>query len=225
MKKFEIPKASVSRLENGLKMFHHLFKDNKCAATLIEELFVKSLRMDPKLKDLTWKCGSHAQKADMTLPSGLTISVKSATIDKDILTMSGHRLTTNNGDFNKINASLKNNIADVMVCFLHDEKEGTYQVFYIDEDVFQYPNSARAWKPINKKVNLSHYIAAKDSTKGIAAAKLKFIEDINGLRFGWNASNGMSATVTPKMSWQIWWHIPTNLCRVGPTLRSNIRKR
>ena len=186
-------------LQSKLETYHGIFHHNKCEGNEIEEIFHDALDMDPKYAGkLEWTPNSHNPGTDITFlgnpPEDFSIkSGKFSSKKRNVLTVSGNRLTRAEGDLNDINALLKSYTSKCMICFVCDKADGfKYQIIYVDSDKFIYPDTAKAWTAeVSKKSGkISSYV--------------------------WTAPNGMKMKLTPAMSWQIWWGIPTNLCRFGP---------
>ena len=195
---FVITHTSEKALRQKLLAFHGLFTENKCSGSLIEEVFVRSLDMESSYgESIEWASGSHNSGPDIVInkPVRITLSVKSGTIQGNILLVSGHRMTTAKGDLNKINDILGSNVSDVVVCFVYSKANKSYQIVYVDATVFVYPNLASMWE-------------SKMSEK---TGKI--------VRYIWTAPNGLVAEVTPSMSWQVWWKIPMTLCRNGSLIK------
>ena len=189
---FELSDIVTKTLKSKLQAYHGLFRHNKCEAKEIEELIATALDIDPEYAGaVEWKPGSHEPGSDIIIRKK-TFSIKSGVIKKGVLVVSGNRLTRAKGDFNTINSLLKSYVSDYTICFVHDEETGTYQIIYIDASVFSYPNSAQSW-------------VAKMGKKEISA-------------YRWTPPSGLEVEIRPSMSWQVWWSIPTDLCRMGPLL-------
>jgi len=191
---FELSKITVKTLASSLTMYHGLFQHNKCEAKEMEELVAKAIDMDPQYTgSVNWRSGSHEPGSDIVVGS-TKLSIKSGSIRKDILTVSGNRLTKARGDFNVINSLLKSYVSDVVICLVYTEIDGVYKVVYVDSSVFLYPSEAKCWLPAmsKKSGSISSYT--------------------------WSPDNGLVVKVTPAMSWQVWWHIPIAICRVGPSI-------
>lgn len=195
MSLFEMSEIVIKILEQKLIMYHGLFQQNKCEAKEMEELVASALDIDPvNAGFVDWKSGSHTPGSDIIIHNNNKLSIKSGTIEKNMIVISGNRLTKAKENFNIINSLLKSYISDVMICFIYNQINGCYQIFYIDSNVFMYPDSAKSWKPIVSKKS--------------------------GLISSWCyiVSNGMLIKITPAMSWQVWWYVPLNISRMGPNI-------
>jgi len=184
----------MTSLKNSLTVYHGLFRQNKCEAKEMEELVASALDIDPMYTGkVDWKSGSHEPGSDIIIPN-TKLSIKSGSIKNEILTISGNRLTKAKGNFNTINTLLRSYVSDVMICFVYEEKDDKYQVVYVDSSVFIYPDSAKDWVGVMSKKSGS-----------ITA-------------WSWMPPNDMLVKITPSMSWQVWWHIPLKICRMGASI-------
>lgn len=201
---FELPSMAVQYLKQAIRTYHGIFQENKLTGNELEEALYNALGYDPLLHGhLRWNSGSHNSKADIWIDQGFfatekifTISVKSGTLKQkgSQVQISGHRLSAANSNMNTINLMLRDRISDIMICFVHHQKLHTYEVFYIDAPIFDYPQSGDAWKA---------FISPK---KGVVTS------------YSYTSPRGMFCEITPSQSWQIWWRIPMDLCRQGPTI-------
>jgi hypothetical protein len=191
MQLFEMSQITIKALESKLIAYHGLFKQNKCEAKEMEELVSSALDSDPIYNgSVIWKSGSHDPGSDIMI-NNIKLSIKSGSIKKDIITISGNRLTGAKGDFNVINSLLKSYTSDVMICFVYNKENSKYQVIYVDSNVFVYPDSVKSWIPIMGKKNGS-----------ISS-------------YSYNSPVDMQVKIIPAMSWQAWWYIPLRVCRIG----------
>jgi len=124
--------------------------------------------------------------------------MKSGKLNDNFISISGHRLTKANGDFDEINRILKSNVSNLVVCCNYTLSTGKkqYIIRYIDEEKFSYPITGSEWKP-------------KYSTRK---------NKIEASLYEWNSPNGIRMTITPSMSWQIWWFVSLSFFRVGPII-------
>lgn len=191
MQLFEMSPITTTSLKTSLTVYHGLFRQNKCEAKEMEELVASALKIDPIYTDkVEWKSGSHEPGSDIIIPN-IKLSIKSGTIKDETITISGNRLTKAKENFNIINSLLKSYVSDVMICFVYEKKDDTYQVIYVDSDVFIYPELASDWKNVMSK------------------------KSGNTTAWTWTPPNDMLVKITPSMSWQVWWHIPLKICRMG----------
>lgn len=189
--KFVFSKTTEISLKDKFVGFHGILPRSHLTGGYLEDAVASSLNIDPELRDkVDWYPGSHNPKSDIILnDKNIGISVKSGTIDKGFLKVSGNRLSKSNGDFNKINALLTEYVSDIMICFIYNNFK--YSIYYVDREYFVYPTSANFWKPIMGKRN------------GVVSEYL------------YNSPSGIIVKILPKLSWQVWWNIPLELCRVG----------
>jgi hypothetical protein len=198
---FTLPAIAVRHLGDFCRTYHGIWRKTKLTAHHLEEALVNALSYyEPYEHHLVWKSNSHSAKADIqiTAPTRVGLSIKSGTSGKgkyrDMLSVSGHRLTRAQGDLNTISTYLRELIPDVMLCFVHNATLRHYECLYIDAAVFLYPTDARQWVPQmgEKRGKVSQYL--------------------------FTSPGGLIVSVKPPLSWQVWWTIPRKLCRQGPCI-------
>jgi hypothetical protein len=196
---FVLPSVSIHALQDMCQTYHGIWRQTKLTADLLEEAIARALEYhEPYRGHVTWQARSHNTKADILLlaPVPLELSVKSGTPlkgkNREMLEISGHRLTRAGGNMHIINQLLRALISDVVLCFVHHASRRQYECLYIDAAVFVYPLDAGGWEPKmgEKRGRISQYV--------------------------FRSPGGLVSTIKPPMSWQIWWNIPRSLCRQGP---------
>jgi hypothetical protein len=189
---FILSQTSEISLTSKLISFHGILPRSHLTGGYLEDAVASSLDTDPDLHNFVdWTPGSHNPHADIILKNknNFGISVKSGTLNKEILKISGHRLGKVGGDFNKINKLLMEYRSDVTLCCVYNDFK--YSIYYVDKDKFSYPNSSLDWEPIMGKRNgkVSKYV--------------------------FRCVGDLIVEILPELSWQVWWSIPLLLCRKG----------
>jgi len=181
---YKLTNIMLQNLEKDLIKFHELFQGGRCQAWQLEELIAKAIRSDfSKSDSVVWKGNGHDIGCDIIVNKEHEIQIKSGTIKKENLILSGHRLGRFKGDFKQITEFLnKNSYLLVSVPYSNKEcqngKTHIYQIFYIDSKILKV-DSYKEWKEYK-----TSYICTN-----------KF---------------GVELSIRPSMSWQIWWKIPIN---------------
>jgi hypothetical protein len=198
---FTLSRMTERSLQERFQAFHGIFRKNKCTGSYVEEIAYRALTMDHELGErVAWSSGSHSAIADIRIlaPSGdIGLSVKSGKPVKghpDLIQIPGHRLSRAHGDLNLVNAILRKQVSDVVLCFLHNPLSEEYQIIYIDAPVFVYPTTSTGWH----------------ATIGHKNGRIA--------QYSWTSPHGLVAEIKPDLSWQIWWTIPLALCRIGSAI-------
>lgn len=174
----------LQSLEKDLKKFHELFQEGRCQAWQLEELIAKAIRSDfSKNESVTWKGNGHDIGCDIIINGKHRMQIKSGTIKKENLILSGYRLGRFKGDFKAITHFLNQNSYFLVAVPYHTEecqlgKKHIYQLFYIDSNILTI-DDYKKWK--QDKSSYKH---------------------IN--------KYGVELSIRPSMSWQIWWKVPLN---------------
>jgi hypothetical protein len=172
----------IQHLEKDLKKFHELFQGGRCQAWQLEELIAKAIRSDfDKNEKVLWKGNGHDIGCDIIVNDDVKIQIKSGTIKKDSLVLSGHRLGRFKGDLEVITDFLNDNqYLLVAVPYYSEEddngKSHIYQIFYLETKMLGLEDYKK-WK--------------KEKSKYVAVNKY-----------------GVELSINPSMSWQIWWNFP-----------------
>lgn len=204
---FIMSRISKDMLTHDIQTFHGLFKSNKITGGYLEELMYRSIDIDPDYNGkVIWNSGSHAPGSDIVIYNDtnkkdklISISVKSGTVTNNFIEISGNRLSQCNSDMNCINGLLKKYISDVLIACSYNSESGLYNIIYIDRSIFNYPENGSGWIP---KI-------------GLKTGKISKYE---------YEQNGIISSITPSMSWQVWWKIPLCLCRIGLSISIDGRK-
>ncbi len=188
-------------LRQYLKKYHDLFDGGRCSGWKLEELIYKSIQSDNTAgHHATWKEGGHDDQADirvkvngeiypLQIKSGEIKQIKSAGKKKPYLVLSGHRITRFKGDFKAITEYLNEERADLLSMPYRkvDDENGRHHNYRIVYVEGRYL----------RQLNPDHWEKAKSSWKQIN-------------RYG------VDFTVSPSMSWQVWWRIPLSLVHHSP---------
>lgn len=179
---YRLTDIMLQNLEKDLKKFHELFQGGRCQAWQLEEIIAKAIRSDfSKSESVIWKGNGHDIGCDIIVNGKHEIQIKSGSIKKEHLVLSGHRLGRFEGDFEKITNFLnQNTYLLVAVPYYTKEcqlgKSHIYQIFYIDSEILKIDNYKK-WKKHNKSYKCVN-------------------------------KYGVELSIMPSMSWQIWWKIP-----------------
>lgn len=172
----------LQNLEKDLKKFHELFQGGRCQAWQLEELIAKAIRSDfSKSESVIWKGNGHDIGCDIVVNDKHEIQIKSGTVNKNGLVLSGHRLGRFKENFEEITKFLNQNTY-LLVAVPYYEKEcqlgksHIYQIFYIDGQILKIDDHKK-WQ---KNKSQYHY----------------------------TNQYGVNLSIKPSMSWQIWWNIP-----------------
>lgn len=180
----------IQTLESLLKKYHDLFSGGRCSGWELEELVVKAIKSDTIANHhVKWREGGHDYKEDINITingKSHSIQIKSGTTQSrnNSLVLSGNRLGRFNGKFDEITD------------FLNDKKD----------DIISIP-----YKVIDDEHGRTHkyqliYIDVHIIT-GITEAGWQK----KGQQYIQQTENGVSFSLRPSMSWQIWWTIPLHL--------------
>jgi len=162
----------------------------RCSGWASEELIVRAINSDTiEQHHASWREAGHDDQADIRVRTGgsqHSIQVKSGTITKTHLTLSGHRLgrLSKSRDLLEITKYLnapKANFVSVPCKKQNDEcgRRFTYWLCYIEKEKFT-GLRADKWDEHNKQYRqMNQY----------------------GVRF----------RLSPSMSWQIWWDVPLDV--------------
>lgn len=179
---YKLTDVMLQNLEKDLKKFHELFQGGRCQAWQLEELIAKAIRSDfSKSESVIWKGNGHDIGCDIVVNNKHEIQIKSGTVNKNGLVLSGHRLGRFKENFEEITKFLNQNTY-LLVAVPYYEKEcqlgksHIYQIFYIDGQILKIDDHKK-WQ---KNKSQYHY----------------------------TNKYGVNLSIKPSMSWQIWWNIP-----------------
>lgn len=188
-------------LRQNLDKFHDLFDGGRCSGWQLEELIFKSIQSDSTAgHHATWQEGGHDDQADirvrvngvvypLQIKSGEIKQVRSGNERKPHLVLSGHRMTRFKSDFNAITEYLNKERADFLSIPYRkvDDDTGRHHIYQI---VYIQGGYLRG-------LNLTQWEKVGSSWKQINP-------------------HGVIFTVSPSMSWQVWWRIPLSLVNHSP---------
>ena len=186
----------LQHYENDLRKFHSLFMGDRCSAWQQEELLVAAIKSDTRAQhQVFWREAGHDDKADIWVrTNGEThaIEVKSGQIQGKKLVLSGHRL----GRF--VNDSIP------------DIAEMTGYLNAKTADIIAFPAEKNDDEDGREFVYRVCYIDVK---------KLTSLDVRGWAKVGktWKHTNdyGVNSSISPSMSWQIWWRIPLEVVEFG----------
>lgn len=188
-------------LRQNLEKYHDLFDGGRCSGWELEELIYKSIQSDNTAgHHATWKEGGHDDQADvrvrvngeiypLQIKSGEIKQIKSGDERKPHLVLSGHRMTRFKGDFKAITE------------YLNEERADFLSIPYrkVDDDTGR------------------HHIYRIVYVEGMYLRQLN-PDQWETVKSSWRQVNpyGVIFTVSPSMSWQVWWRIPLLLVHHSP---------
>jgi len=195
----QLKEILIPNLINKLKIHHSVYR-LPCTSEFLEELVSDALNENGMPND--WKPDrSHSISIDMTLDSGTSISVKSGRYDpiKHTLVISGSRLGKHE-TLEKMVESVASTHADYYVCLAKADQDWsnipskndtkTYYLFVFDATKLDY--------------SIEHW-SRKDSKHG---SGYKYVMEIPG----------MSATIRPTMSHQLWTTVSCDIIDIPSKL-------
>lgn len=191
---YKLTNKMCEQLQKYLEQYHKLFKHCRCRSEELEELIVKSIASDNHSNHKTeWKEGSHDKEKDITVfVSGrpIYLQVKSGTIKNKKLKLSGPRLTRFKGDLSRITSYINCSKTQIVAVPKMQNKDSP-------KNSFQY---------------LIAYIDAKHLT-GLKENKWsnKLKNGKKGESYMQSNNKMVEFTLSPNMSWQLWWTIPEKL--------------
>ena len=97
---FKFSENSLNTLKEKIKSHHELYKKIRCKAENLEEIIVQSLKSSNE--KVEWIDAGHEIEKDILVNDTYKIQIKSGTLTKSKIKLSGHRLGRFNEDFNLI---------------------------------------------------------------------------------------------------------------------------
>jgi len=189
MRPYRLTPRMQQNLGKNLEKYHELFSGGRCSGWELEELIFKSIQSDNIAQHHAyWREGGHDDNADIEVAVGKSIyylQIKSGRINKKgYLVLSGFRLTRFNGNLHDITKYLNNTQSEIISVSYEkvDDEMGRKHIYQINYVSSFYLHSISAG-------------AWRESGKS------------------WTQENklGVRFSLSPSMSWQIWWHVPVNL--------------
>ena len=190
---YQLTARMEQALRQSLEKYHDLFNGGRCSGWELEELIYKSIQSDSTAgHHATWQEGGHDDKADirvrvngivhpLQIKSGEIKQVKSGSVRSPHLVLSGHRLTRFRGDFEKITEYLKSNVSDIL----------SVPYRKVDDDTGRHHTYQIVYIE-------GFYLRQLSEDAWEQSGK------------SWKQTNqyGVIFTLSPSMSWQVWWRIP-----------------
>lgn len=183
-------------LRQSLGKYHELFDGGRCLGWELEELIFKAIQSDSTAgHHATWKEAGHDDEADirvrvngeiypLQIKSGEVKQLKSGSERKPHLVLSGYRFGRFRGDLEKITEYLKRDESEILSVPYRkvDDDIGRHHIYQI-----VYIDSI--------------YLRAIDTSQWEKHGS------------SWKQTNpyGVMFSLTPSMSWQVWWRIPLSL--------------
>ena len=198
---YQLTPRMQQALRQYLKQYHDLFDGGRCSSWQLEELIHKSIQADNNADHHpTWKEGGHDDQADirvrvngeihlLQIKSGEIKKIKSGNQRKPHLVLSGHRMSRFNGDFKAITEYLNEDRADFL----------SIPYRRVEDDTGR------------------HHIYQIVYVEGIYLRQLN-PDQWEKIGASWRQVNPYNVifTVSPSMSWQVWWRIPMSLVTYLP---------
>jgi len=154
----------------------------------LEELIVNAIKSDTQAQHhVRWKEKGHDDEADMKICTNgdeHPVQIKSGQIQGEHLVLSGHRLGRFEADMELITDYLSEKVANIISVPYHTKEsdEGRIHVYQVLYiDV--------------------HYLADVREE----------LWEFSGTSWKQENQHGVNFSIRPKMSWQIWWHVPLHL--------------
>lgn len=185
---YRLTARMVQEFRKNLERYHDLFSGGRCSGWELEELIFKSIQTDNVAQHQAfWREGGHDDLADIqVIVSGrkFNLQIKSGRVKAKRLVLSGYRLTRFEGSLPEISNYLNSIDTEVLSvpCNQVDDDEGRRFVYQIVYVQREYLRGLRA----------------ADWTK-------------KGKSYKQENEFGVEFTLSPSMSWQIWWRIPVEL--------------
>ena len=120
--RYKLSTKDKNRILFLLKEYHRLFPKLKCRGECLEHIIAKAIGGEV--------LGGHDKHSDIKI-NNFFIQVKSGEINKDILTISGHRLTRFKDNFPEINNFLSS-LKSVIVSVPTKKNTFDYLIYEID---------------------------------------------------------------------------------------------
>lgn len=192
---YRLTPRMLQHFEQGLRKFHALFSSGRCLGWQQEELIAGAIKADTQAQHhVFWKEGGHDDEADIRVRTNgdmHLLQVKSGKVAGGKLTLSGHRLGRFNGDLRRITDYLNANSANILTVPYEktDDANGITHAYTVS------------------------YVDVHHLT-GLRADKWEKV----GASYKQTNADGVEFTLSPSMSWQVWWRIPLSLVEESPTI-------
>jgi hypothetical protein len=195
----QLKEILIPNLINKLKIHHSVYR-LPCTSEFLEELVSDALKENGMEND--WKPDrSHSVSIDMTLDSGISISVKSGRYDpiKQTLVISGSRLGKHE-TLEKMVESVASTHADYYVCLAKADQDWSHIPSKNDTKTYY----LFVFEASNLDYSIEHW-SRKESKHGNG---YKYVMEIPG----------MSATIRPTMSHQLWTTVSCDIIDIPSKL-------
>jgi len=127
--------------QRNLHKYHELFDGGRCSGWELEELLFKAIQSDSTAQHYaTWTEAGHDDQADIQVRVNDNVhplQIKSGTVKRGYLRLSGYRLGRFKGAFEKITEYLNNNKSEILSVPYRKVDDDTgrhhiYQIIYVD---------------------------------------------------------------------------------------------
>ena len=197
---YRLTPRMLQSFRNDLTGFHGLFTGTRCSGWQLEELIWRAINSDPVTgHHALWREAGHDDQADIVVRINgryIPLQIKSGKVTRprganhEVLTISGHRLTRFNGDFEAITEYLNHRPAEII---------------------------SVSYRRLDDDQGLSHEYTMRHIDSEVLTGLLPENWEHRGTSYYQTNAHGVIFKLTPKMSWQIWWTIPEWLLEDGPT--------
>ncbi|MFL1781047.1 hypothetical protein ABSA28_00763 [Candidatus Hepatincolaceae symbiont of Richtersius coronifer] len=190
---YKLTDRMLQALEKDLRKFHELFQGGRCQAWQLEELIAKAIRSDfSKHEKVVWKGSGHDIGSDIIVNDKFEIQIKSGEVKKvklygikeDFLILSGHRLGRFKSNLEEMTNFLNKNTYFLMAV-PYQEKENELGKSHNYQILY-----------IDTQI-----LQIEDYTKWKKPNESYYYINSKGVIF----------SISPSMSWQIWWRIPLRI--------------
>lgn len=190
---YELTPRMFQHFTTMLRKYHELFDAGRCQGWEQEELIVKSIKADTTAQHhVRWTEAGHDDKNDIMIRTNgefHALQIKSGQPKNGNLTISGHRLDRFEGDLKLITDYLNRRDANVLSVMYRQEndQQGRRHIYQI------------------AYVDVQHLLTGISSNSW----------EKKGKQYVQKNKSGITFSLRPSMSWQIWWSIPIRLLRLS----------
>ncbi len=181
-------------LRKSLEEYHRLFHNLRCSGEQLEALIFKAIQLDSEAgHQASWQAGAHDTEADIRVRVNgelYPLQIKSGTVTRNgYLRLSGSRLTRFRENFGAITEYLNSSGSDILSVSYRQEnnRTGRYHIYRI--------------RYVDRE-----YLHQLSEDAWVQSGQ------------SWKQTNqyGVNFTLSPSMSWQIWWELPLDLLDESP---------
>lgn len=193
---YRLTPRMLQHFEQGLRRFHDLFSGGRCLGWQQEELIVGAIKADTQAQHhVFWKEGGHDDEADIQVRTNGDVhplQIKSGKVSGGKLALSGHRLGRFNGDLRRITDYLNANSANILTVPYEqiDDDNGRTHIYTVSYVDVHHLTGLRADKWVKR-----------------------------GASYRQTNSYGVEFSLSPSMSWQIWWRVPLDKLTMDKEIR------